>query len=114
LAGACDADMTVVRLFAVFHDSERWNESTDPEHGFRAADLALRLHGDLFEVTQLQLDVLLYACQHHNAGFTSDDPTIGCCWDADRLDLTRVGISPRPEFMSTAEGMRLAGLCDFS
>jgi uncharacterized protein len=35
---------------------------------------------------------------------TSEVPTIGVCWDADRLDLTRVGIMPDPEFFSTAAG----------
>ena len=27
--------------------------------------------------------------------------TVGCCWDADRLDLPRVGVAPTAEFMST-------------
>jgi hypothetical protein len=28
--------------------------------------------------------------------------TVGCCWDADRLDLPRVGILPEASLMSTA------------
>ena len=31
----------------------------------------------------------------------SDDPTIGTCWDADRLHLPRVSIEPNPAFFST-------------
>lgn len=60
------ADETVVRLFAVFHDAERENES--------------------------------------------DEPTIGTCWDADRMDLPRVGIQPDPQKMSTQEGHDYARL----
>jgi len=35
------------------------------------------------------------------------DKTIGACWGADRLDLTRVGIEPSRRFMSTELGKRL-------
>lgn len=108
LAHCCQADVTVAKLFAVFHDAQRWNESTDPEHGFRGAELAITLHGELFKVSDEQLDSLVYACHYHNHGRTPDDLTIGCCWDADRLDLPRVGIRPRSRFMSTAEGKRRA------
>ncbi|MGB5446898.1 MAG: hypothetical protein WBM99_15485, partial [Psychromonas sp.] len=31
----------------------------------------------------------------------STDPTIGTCWDADRLDLGRYGIYPKAQFLST-------------
>ena len=34
-------------------------------------------------------------------GRVSDDPTIGTCWDADRLDLRRVAIVPKTGLMST-------------
>jgi uncharacterized protein len=32
---------------------------------------------------------------------TATDPTVGCCFDADRLDLARCGITPNPELLST-------------
>ena len=38
----------------------------------------------------------------------SEHPTIGTCWDADRLDLGRVGIVPQPKFMSTAFAKEVA------
>jgi uncharacterized protein len=47
--------------------------------------------------------------RRHAEGHTSDDPTIGVCWDADRLDLGRVGMRPRARYMSTAAGRKLAG-----
>ena len=102
------ADETVVRLFALLHDVERQNESTDPAHGRRAAALVRWAQGDLFTITTEQLDLLTYACEFHADGLTSDDSTIGCCWDADRLDLPRVGIRPGREFMSTPLGQSLA------
>lgn len=32
----------------------------------------------------------------------------GTCWDANRLDLDRVGVVPSPEFMSTEFGRQIA------
>ena len=34
--------------------------------------------------------VLVQALGEHTFGLVSDNPTIGCCWDADRYDLLRV------------------------
>ena len=42
----------------------------------------------------------------HTDGTISDDPTIGCCWDADRLDLPRVGMQPDPALLSTEAAAR--------
>ena len=102
------ADVVVVRLFAVFHDAERVNESSDPDHGRRAAQLVKRRCGERFELGEDRLRVLGTACKYHADGETTDDPTIGCCWDADRLDLPRVGIEPHRDFMSTPTGKNLA------
>jgi len=96
----CDGDL--VLLFALLHDSQRFNESHDPEHGLRAGRLArelssegaLRLGGD-------RLERLVDACTRHDRGQISDDPTTGVCWDADRLNLWRVGIRPDPGLLST-------------
>lgn len=108
LAAVTGADLVVVRLFAVFHDAERQNESYDPEHGQRAAKFAQQLHGTLFTVSDEQLNQLCFACIWHHQGQVTGDATIGTCWDADRLDLPRVGVRPHPSKMSTLEGKRLA------
>ena len=42
------ANVEVVSLFAVFHDSKRVNESIDPDHGQRGADFAAEHRGQLF------------------------------------------------------------------
>jgi uncharacterized protein len=102
------ADVTVVRLFAILHDARRLNEGSDPDHGQRAANLAMELRGLQFELDDARLQILRTACLLHDRGQVSDDATIGACWDADRLDLPRVGIAPARRFMSTSAGRRRA------
>jgi uncharacterized protein len=103
------ADVLVVRLFAVLHDSCRINESHDREHGARAAAWARELQREQhLELPEPQLELLCEACVWHDKGRVSDDRTIGTCWDADRLDLPRVGIVPAARLMSTARGKALA------
>lgn len=104
------ADLLVVRLFAVFHDSRRINEFKDPDHGPEAEKFVLRKQGDWFTLTETQLNALCLACRDHAEGYVSTNPTIGCCWDADRLDLPRVGIPPHRDLMSTPTGKALAAI----
>lgn len=95
-------DRQVVLLFALLHDAMRLNDGHDPEHGRRAAVFAGELGADgLLGIAAPQVELLLHACAEHADGTVSDDPTVGACWDADRLDLPRVGITPRPELFST-------------
>ena len=98
------ANLTTVRLFAWLHDAERVSEYDDQMHGLRAAALAERLRGELFDMPDEEFKKLHSAILFHAHGFTSDDPTIGVCWDADRLDLSRVGITPDKTLMSTSAG----------
>jgi uncharacterized protein len=101
LAEAEGGDQTVIKLFAIFHDACRTNQSVDPGHGSRGANLAERLLGDLSLISRKQLDLLTLACQDHTAGKTFADITIQICWDSDRLDLARVGILPDPACLCT-------------
>jgi uncharacterized protein len=103
------ADLFLVRLFAVLHDSHRHNECHDPEHGHRAATWAATLNGGPhFTLPPDRLTLLQHALTYHDKGQTSPNPTTGTCWDADRLDLARVGITPSPRLMSTPAGKALA------
>lgn len=96
------SDPLVVFLFALFHDSMRLNDRYDPNHGERGADLACELHDEgLYYATDSQMDLLERACDRHDSGSTSTDPTVGVCFDADRLQLWRCGIRPNPELLST-------------
>lgn len=105
---ATGCDVEVIRAFAVLHDCRRLNEEHDPKHGARAAALCKKLHraGDL-PLSRAQLDLLVHACAHHTDGDTSSDPTIGACWDADRLDLIRVGVIPDQKFFSSVAAFGL-------
>ena len=101
LAAGTVANVQVVRLFAVFHDSRRINEGTDDGHGERGADLAAELRGSLFDLPDADFDLLYEACVAHTDGMTEADITIQVCWDSDRLDLGRVGIVPAPKKLCT-------------
>ena len=94
LAERTGASAEVVRLFAVFHDSRRENETLDPGHGLRGGELARQFRGELFELADAEFDLLFSACAAHTDGLTVGDVTVRTCWDADRLDLPRAGIVP--------------------
>jgi uncharacterized protein len=93
-------DLLVAELFAYLHDSQRENEWTDPLHGARAADYVASLNGSYFELSGEQLDLLTHAARFHSDGLMHQDATIQSCWDADRLDLGRVGITPSKQYLS--------------
>ncbi len=101
-AAATGVDSTVVELFAFLHDAKRRDEGGDRGHGRRAAAFAGALRGREFELDDGALALLATACAGHSDGLLSADPTVGACWDADRLDLGRTGKRPRGELLSTA------------
>ncbi len=96
------ADGEIVFLFGLFHDSQRRDDGHDIDHGRRAAALVTRLHGKHFQLDDRRLALLVDACAEHVDTDRSDEPTIGLCWDSDRLNLWRVGIRPLPKYLSTA------------
>lgn len=106
IASATGANLRVVELFAVLHDSQRQNEDHDPDHGQRAADYATTLRGKWFELDDTEMVLLMEACRSHSDGLTQAHPTIQACWDADRLDLGRVGIRPDPRYLCTEYAKR--------
>jgi uncharacterized protein len=108
VAAESGADVRVVCLFAVLHDARRLDEGTDDGHGLRGAELAVALRGDRFTLDDEAFQKLYYACAWHEKGKVTAEPTIGTCWDADRLDLPRVGARPMRRYMSTAHGKLLA------
>jgi len=98
LAGMTGANPQVVELFAFLHDARREHDGDDPGHGQRAADLATALRGDLFELPDAEFTLLLQACSGHSRGWTTGaDITVLTCWDADRLDLGRLGPGYYPD-----------------
>ena len=102
IAAETGANLRVVSLFALLHDSRRENEYEDPEHGPRAAELAGELHAvRIFRCDAAELSLLKIACHGHTHERTHPDVTVQTCWDADRLDLARVGITPDPRYLCT-------------
>lgn len=92
----------VVELFAFLHDSCRADDGFDREHGWRAARFATSLLGTHIFLPDRQFDLLLQACGGHTVSDTHHNVTVQTCWDADRLDLGRVGIIPDPARLCTA------------
>ena len=64
--------------------------------------------GQQFTISREQRNLLKIACLGHTDEMHSADPTIGTCWDADRLDLGRIGVVPDERFMSTPIGKDIA------
>jgi uncharacterized protein len=101
LTADSSADLRVVELFALLHDSCRINDGWDPDHGPRAAEFAMSLNGEFFTLEKPAMDFLVLAIRDHTAGYVHDNLTISCCWDADRLELPRVGIPTHPDYLGT-------------
>jgi uncharacterized protein len=94
-------NVRVVELFAFLHDSCRHDDGYDPMHGTRAADSIAELTEDLPVLSVEERKLLAYACTHHSDGLQEAEVTVQVCWDADRLDLGRVGHVPDPERLCT-------------
>ena len=102
LAGMENANLRVVELFCLLHDTQRHNERRDPLHGRRAARYAKSLRDVWFDISDEEMNLLTEALKYHSDGYTDADITVQVCWDADRLDLGRVGIKPAPHRLCTA------------
>jgi uncharacterized protein len=101
LAAETGADPEIIELFAYLHDSQRQSDGWDLEHGQRAAEYVRSLQGSLFTLSGENLACLAYACARHSDGLTEADVTVQTCWDADRLDLGRIGVRPDPGRLCT-------------
>jgi uncharacterized protein len=107
IAERTGASTRVVTLFALFHDSRRENEAVDPGHGARGGELALAARSRWYDASDAEVELLVEACRLHTDGRLDGDVTLQTCWDADRLDLGRVGITPRPDRLCTDAGRSL-------
>jgi len=102
LAEQTGADAELVALFAYLHDVKRQGDGWDRDHGRRAAEFIRGLPGPVLTLPVASLDLLAYACAAHGDGLTEAEVTVQTCWDADRLDLGRIGIQPNPRRLCTA------------
>ena len=108
LAEQTSADARIVELFAYHHDSRRLGDGWDRDHGRRAAELIRSLNDDLLALSEDDLDTLVYACTYHTDGLVEANVTVQTCWDADRLDLGRIGVRPNPQRLCTLAAQDLA------
>ena len=101
LAKYTHANLNVVELFAIIHDCQRDNDNYDLEHGRRAAEYVYAIRNYWLDINEQEMELLVEACKYHSDGLINADITVQTCWDADRLDLGRVGIKPIPERLCT-------------
>jgi uncharacterized protein len=101
LAGETGARLDVIEHFALLHDSRRLNDWGDHDHGPRAATFIASLREQWIDLDEEGYDWLVQAVKGHTNGSCDADVTVQTCWDADRLDLKRVGISPLPSRLCT-------------
>jgi uncharacterized protein len=95
-------DPTVPCWFAYLHDSQRENEGYDPGHGPRAVEFARALRdAGVIRLDNRDFMLLSAALAGHSDGRISAAATVAVCWDADRLDLLRVGVRPSPVLLCT-------------
>jgi uncharacterized protein len=108
LARAMDVNPAVLAWFAFLHDSQREHDGYDRLHGSLAADFAIRLRHErvITELAPTEFEHLCEAMRLHSDGHTEGEPALRACWDADRLDLGRVGITPNPRYLCTPHGKR--------
>lgn len=109
-------DPLIPTIFALTHDSQRESDGDDPNHGPRAAQwIQSERMGFFAFLDDAQIEELTRACELHSEGLTEDvAPAVMACWDADRLDLGRVGIHPAPEYLCGAYAKRMARLGVFA
>lgn len=99
----------VVACFSYVHDACRKDDWEDFYHGPRAAEWIATLRKTYLKgLTDEEFMLLQDACRLHTTAWRTGNPTIDACFDADRLDLWRVGITPDPSKMATPLGAELA------
>ena len=113
LSETTGANVRVVEAFAFLHDSCRLDDAGDPQHGRRAARYAATLNDEFLGLADEELAQLQEACRGHSDGMLRADATVMTCWDADRLDLGRVGIRPDPRRLCT-EAARASSVIEWA
>lgn len=100
-----EVNVNVIRAFAYLHDRWRFDNGWDVEHGPRAAQNIIGLRDTILAaLTDEEILQLRTACSKHTSHHRTGDITIDTCFDADRLDLVRVGVTPDPLKMATEKG----------
>lgn len=99
------ANLRIIIAFGFFHDIKREDDFEDFYHGNRAAELLLKYRKEI-NLTDAEIQKLYKACAGHTSEKNTDDLDIGACWDADRLELYRLSIVPKEEFLNSEYSKR--------
>lgn len=107
LCEAMDIDPIVPCLFAFFHDSKRFDDGFDIEHGERAVLWLEKLFVERrINCNATNFHLLCLAISTHSFGETEADPVVQVCWDSDRLDLGRCGTMPDARYLCTSHAKK--------
>jgi len=98
-----DVESAVVAGF--LHDCARSDDGGGTRHAHDSAVLAKKLLSRFYP--HLDTVRLCDAIARHADGETTEDLLAACVWDADRLDLTRLGIEVDPDLLSTTVARRI-------
>ena len=79
LAGMESANLSVVELFCMLHDTQHRNERRDPSHGRRAARHARSLRCTWFDISDEEMSLMTEALKYHSDGYTRADFTVQVC-----------------------------------
>lgn len=109
-----------VEIFSLVHDLGRIDDGRDKDHPLLGAKIFVESACEYFpDLDGTQIKIIELAVKHHADGITSGEASnlgmfsdieyddedvvtiVGCCWDADRLDLLRLWIQPKRKYMST-------------
>jgi uncharacterized protein len=107
IAKESGANIELIELFALFHDSCHLNDGKDPDHGRRAAEWVASMRSDLPDLSEDLFQYLLEALRDHTHVRNTGNIHIATCWDADRLDLERVGKTLKEKYMNTEIGRKI-------
>ena len=114
IAEKTGADKAIVQLFALFHDCRRINDHIDDGHGLRGAEYAAKIKHELINISADDFDKFYYACEWHTDQIKTNDITVAACWDADRLDIGRVGYIVDAQYMNSKPAQEIAESQNFS
>lgn len=104
-AYSLNVDYKTAIIGGYLHDCARSDDGGGNSHAHESAFLAKRIIETNWSSTDI--DKIFYAIYYHADGLNTNDPFIGCIWDADRLNLVRLGLIPKVELLSTEFAKRI-------
>lgn len=104
IASSVSERSDIALAFGMIHDSQRERDDWDPDHGVRAANWLICSVTLASLIGTEERELLASACLYHDRGMTTQNPLIGTLWDADRINLWRVGLCPDESYFSVLSG----------